>query len=219
MKRLALLLLGVLGLTTLSAAPAQWEKEVAAFEAADQKAAPAKGGIVFIGSSSIRIWKTLAADFPDQKVLNRGMGGSELADSTFFAERAIFPYAPRLVVLYAGTNDLNNGQSPDKVVEDFKAFVVKVHSQLPHTEIAYISIAGNPARWAQVEKVKEVNKRIEEITKKEPGLKFIDVFTPMLGPDGLPKPDIFLSDKLHMNEKGYAIWKEVVAPFLKEKKE
>ena len=194
----------------------KWEKEIAAFEAKDKENPPKKGGIVFTGSSSIRLWKTLEEDFPKHNVINRGFGGSEISDSVQFADRIIFPYEPRMIVLYAGGNDINSKKTPDQVVGDFRAFVTKVRSKLPDVEIAYISIAGNPKRWAQVEQVKEVNRRIEEITKQEKNLKFINVFPAMMGPDGTPKPDIFVADNLHMNPKGYAIWKEVVLPFLGE---
>ena len=198
----------------LLADPAKWEKEIAAFEKADAAKAPEKGGIVFVGSSSIRMWKTLAADFPEHHVLNRGFGGSEMEDSVAFVDRIVLPYEPKMIVVYAGGNDLNAKKTPERVFTDFKAFVAKVRAKMPEVEIAYISIAGNPARWAQVDKVKEANRLIEEYTKQEKGLKFINVFPAMMGPDGTPKPDIFVKDNLHMNEKGYAIWKEVVTPFL-----
>ena len=192
----------------------KWENEIAAFEKADREHPPEKGGIVFVGSSSIRLWKTLAQDFAGLPVLNRGFGGSEIADAVAFAERIVFPYAPRRVVLYAGGNDINSGKSPEKVVGDFKAFAGRVRAALPEAEIDYISIAPNPARWAQVEKVKAVNSAIEGWMKEQPRMKFINVFPHMLGEDGLPKPDIYVADKLHMNAAGYAIWKEVVEPFL-----
>ncbi len=193
---------------------AKWENEIAAFEKADAQNPPAKGGIVFVGSSSIRMWKTLGQDFPQHRVLNRGFGGSEIADSVHFADRLVLPYAPRMVVLYAGGNDLNYGRPPAEVFADFKAFADKVRAALPAAEIAYISSAGNPARWAQVEKVKALNGMIAGFIKEQPNMKFIDVFTRMLGDDGLPKPDIFIADKLHMNAEGYKIWTEVIRPLL-----
>jgi lysophospholipase L1-like esterase len=213
MKLLALCIV-LLSLVPLHAAPDKWEKEIARIEASIASEKPAKGGIVFVGSSSIRLWKMLKSDFPLHSVVNHGFGGSQIEDSTYFADRIIFPLEPRLIVLYAGGNDLNAKKTPDQVVADYEAFVAKVRAKLPNAEIAYISVAGNPARWAQVEKVKEVNRRIEEITKKDSKQKFINVFPHMLGEDGTPKPDIFVADRLHMNEKGYAIWKEVVLPFL-----
>ena len=193
---------------------AKWEKEIAAFEHADAQTSPAKGGIVFVGSSSIRLWKTLVQDFPQHRVLNRGFGGSEIADSVWFADRLVLPYEPRMVVLYAGGNDLNNGRTPEEVFADFKAFTAKLRAKLPEAEIAYISSAGNPARWAQVEKVKALNGMIAAFIKNQPHMKFIDVFSRMLGDDGLPRPEIFVADKLHMNAEGYKIWTEVIRPFL-----
>ena len=193
---------------------AKWESEIAAFEKADAQTSPAKGGIVFVGSSSIRLWKTLAEDFPQHRVLNRGFGGSEIADSVHFADRIVLPYAPRMVVLYAGGNDLNNGRPPEEVFADFTAFAVKVHAALPAAEIAYISSAGNPARWAQVEKVRALNSLIEGYIRQQTNMKFINVFPRMLGDDGLPKPGIFVADQLHMNAEGYKLWTEIIRPLL-----
>ena len=121
-----------------------------------------------------------------------------------------------MVVLYAGGNDLNAGKSPEQVIANFKMFAAKIREKLPDTVLAYISSAGNPARWAQVEKVKTVNATIEAWIGEQPRMKFINVFPHMMGADGLPKPEIFVEDRLHMNAAGYAIWKEVVGPFLKE---
>ncbi|NBV21322.1 MAG: hypothetical protein EBS05_05295 [Proteobacteria bacterium] len=193
----------------------RWQSAMDGFAKQDATNAPAKGGIVFVGSSSIVKWKSLAQDFPEHKVLNRGFGGSELFDSVNYFDRAVLPHQPRLIVLYAGGNDINAGKTPERVESDFKAFVALVKQKLPQTRVAYISTAGNPARWKQVDQVREANRRIEAITKADPQLAFINVFPHMMGPDGTPKPDIFVEDKLHMNEKGYAIWKEVVGPYLK----
>ena len=193
----------------------KWQGAMEAFAKADAANPPAKGGIVFVGSSSIVRWKSLAQDFPEHRVVNRGFGGSEMFDSVNYLDRAVLPHQPRLIVIYAGGNDINAGKSAERVEADFKAFVAQVKQKLPGTRVACISIAGNPARWKQVETVKDANRRLEAFTKTDPQLAFINVFPHMLGPDGLPLPDIFVEDKLHMNEKGYAIWKEVVGPFLK----
>jgi len=193
---------------------ARWEKDIAAFEARDRTNPPPKGCIVFVGSSSIRLWTTLAADFPGFPVVNRGFGGSQLADSVNLAERIIIPYEPRQVVIYAGGNDINAGKPPELVYGDFVALVTKIHSRLPHARIAFIASAPNPRRWSQVEKVQRLNALAEAYCQRH-GLEFINVFPLMLGPDGQPKPDIFVADRLHMNAKGYAIWKEAVAPCLR----
>ena len=193
---------------------AKWEEEIAAFEQADAQTPPPKGGIVFVGSSSIRLWKTLAQDFPQHRVLNRGFGGSEIADSVYFADRLVLPCEPRMVVLYAGGNDLNNGRPPEEVFADFQAFTAKLRAKLPDAEIAYISSAGNPSRWAQVENVRALNGMIAAFIKEQPHMKFINVFTRMLGDDGLPRPEIFVADKLHLNAEGYKLWTEIIRPFL-----
>lgn len=188
--------------------------EIAAFEASDKTNPPASGAIVFVGSSSIRLWKTLAQDFPKRKVINRGFGGSQIIDSVNYAERIVLPYQPRLIVMYAGVNDINAGKSPEQVFADYQAFVTRVRATLPQTKIAYISMAPNPARWTQVERVKAANQLIEAYTKKDPRLAFINVFPKMLGDDGQPKPEIFVEDRLHMNAKGYALWTKMVGAFL-----
>jgi lysophospholipase L1-like esterase len=194
--------------------PEPWEKEIAAFEAADKTNPPPKNAILFIGSSSIRMWKSLAKDFPEQRVINRGFGGSEIIDSVRNVARIVVPYHPRQIFMYAGGNDIHAGKSPEQVFSDFKEFVGKVRQALPETEIDYISIAPNRSRWAEIERVKAANRLIEEYIKDNRSLRFINVFPHMLGPDGEPKPDIYLEDKLHMNAKGYELWRGIVRPYL-----
>ena len=192
----------------------KWEPEIAAFEKADQTEPPPKGAIVFIGSSSIRKWKTLAEDFPYHRVINRGFGGSEIIDSVHFADRIVIPYAPRLVVLYAGGNDINAGKTPEQVFADFQAFTELVRGKLPDADLDYIAIAGNPARWAQVDRVRAANSKIEAFIEGKPHLKFINVFPQMLGSDGQPIPEIFGPDRLHMSPAGYKLWTNIILPLL-----
>ena len=195
---------------------ATWESEIKAFENADKTNPPPKGAVLFIGSSSIRLWKTLAQDFPEHKVINRGFGGSQIMDSVNFVERIVVPYRPRIVVLYAGGNDINSGKSTQQVFADYQSFVTKVHAALPQTRIVYISIAPNPARWAQVEKVKAANQLIENYALQHPHLAFVNVFPHMLGEDGQPRPELFVEDRLHMNAQGYGLWTKILRPYLKE---
>jgi lysophospholipase L1-like esterase len=210
---IAALLLAPLSRSFADEAPptfAKWEKDIAAFEQQDKENPPPKHAIVFIGSSSIRMWKTAAEDFPHHRVINRGFGGSQLSDAVHFADRIVLPYEPRFIVVYSGGNDINAKKSAEQVFAAFGDFVAKVRAKQPEVPIAYISIAGNPKRWAQVEEVKKANGLIEAFTKSQPGLKFIDVFHPMLGADGLPRPEIFSPDRLHMNAEGYKLWKKIV---------
>src|SRR5579871_819555 len=129
--------------------PQSWEHAIAAFESADKTNAPTPGGIEFIGSSTIARWKTLSQDFPGQPVFNRGFGGSEIADATYFADRIVIPYAPKMIFLRAGGNDLWAGKTPEIVFADFKDFVTKVQAKLPDTEIIFISLSPSVARWKQ----------------------------------------------------------------------
>ena len=193
-----------------------FEKEILAFEASDKTNPPPKHAVLFTGSSSIRMWKTLAKDLPDYRVINRGFGGSQISDCNYFADRIVLPYQPDVIVFYAGGNDINAKKSPETVFNDFKEFVAKVRVKLPATKIAYISIAGNPARWAQIDRVREANQLVRAYTRTVPGLSYIDTTSAMLGADGLPRPEIFVADKLHMNTNGYAIWTRVIGEHLRQ---
>jgi alpha-L-arabinofuranosidase len=192
----------------------RWEGEIAAYEQADRTNPPPPGGVLFIGSSTIRLWKTLAEDFPGHRVINRGFGGSQIADATHFAERVIFPYRPRAVFLRAGGNDLHAGKSPERVFADFKAFVNKVHAKLPQTEIVFISLSPSVARWSEAEQTKKLNQLVRDYVKGKKRLKYIETYETTLGPDGKPRPELFVEDKLHFNAEGYRILAERVRPHL-----
>jgi len=193
---------------------AKWEPEISACEQMDRTNPPPKGGLLFIGSSTIRLWKTLALDFPGQNVINRGFGGSQIADATHFADRVIFPYAPRMVLLRAGGNDLWAGKSPDQVFEDFKNFVQTVHAKLPKTEIVFISLSPSIARWKQADKEKKLNELVLHYIQASPGLRYVETYPLPLGPDGQPRAELFRDDKLHFNAEGYKLLVECVRPFL-----
>lgn len=190
--------------------------EINAFADADHDNPPPKDAILFIGSSSIRLWKTLAQDFPDHQVINRGFGGSQVIDSVNYMDRIVIPYRPKHIVFYAGGNDINAGKSPEEVLADFQTFVRKVRKALPNVKISYISIAPNPARWSQVGRVREANRLISTFARYDGRLSFIDVFPHMLGRNGQPRPDIYVADRLHMNAKGYEIWKKIVGDHLNQ---
>jgi lysophospholipase L1-like esterase len=188
--------------------------EINAFADDDHFNPPPTNAILFIGSSSIRLWKTLAEDFPQHQVINRGFGGSQIIDSVNYADRIVIPYRPKHIVFYAGGNDINAGKSADQVLADFQAFVRKVRKSLPDVQISYISIAPNPARWSQVGRVRQANKLISNYARFDGRISFIDVFPHMLGRNGQPRPDIYAADRLHMNEKGYELWKKIVGDHL-----
>jgi lysophospholipase L1-like esterase len=193
---------------------AKWEKEISAFEEMDRTNPPPKGALLFIGSSTIRMWKSLPQDFPNVKMINRGFGGSEIVDATHFAERIVFPYEPSKVFLRAGGNDLWAGKSAEVVFADFKDFVAKVHGKLPKSEIVFISLSPSIARWKQSDKEKAVNTMIQEFVKQNPTVKYIETYALPLGSDGQPRPELFLADKLHFNAEGYKLLAECVRSFV-----
>lgn len=193
----------------------RWQKDIFAFAEQDAEEAPPANPIIFTGSSSIRRWTSLADDFPDLPVMNRGFGGSEVFDSFNFADLTVLRYKPRQVVMYAGSNDISAGKTPQRVLEDIKAFVAKVHAALPDCRISYISNAPNPSRWKLEDKMRELNRLAEDYCKTDPRLEYINTHDAMLGADGNPLPNIFVSDQLHMNAKGYAIWTQIIAPHLR----
>ncbi|WP_368562761.1 SGNH/GDSL hydrolase family protein [Pseudoxanthomonas sp. UTMC 1351] len=193
---------------------AAFEQEIRQFEATDAISPPPKGAVLFIGSSSIRLWGTLAADFPGVPVINRGFGGSELRDSTYYADRIIVPYAPRKILIYAGDNDLGSGRSPQQLREDFRAFVRRVRHDLPNVEIACIAIKPSPSRAHLLDAQRQANALIAADAKML-GVEFIDIFTPMLDATGQPREELFVKDRLHMNRAGYDIWRSVISPYLR----
>ena len=148
-----------------------------AYEEADRAKPPRKGGILFIGSSTIRLWKTLEQDFEGHTVLNRGFGGSEIVDATHFADRIIFPYEPKQIFLRAGGNDIHSGRLPKEVAADFAEFVRVVRTRLPKAEILYIAVSPAPARWGESDKYRSLNKRIRKMALEMPRVGFVDAPT------------------------------------------
>jgi lysophospholipase L1-like esterase len=193
---------------------AQWERDIAAFEQTDRTNPPPKGAVLFVGASTITLWKTLAQDFPDHKVINRAFGGSEIVDSTHFAERIIFPYEPKMIILRSGSNEIHNGKQPQEVLADFVEFVDKVRPRLPQAEIVFMSLNAIPSRWAEKDKDDEVNRLIKKAIQKMPQVRFLDISDMVLTPDGQSRTELFGPDRLHFNEAGYKLLAERVRSFL-----
>jgi lysophospholipase L1-like esterase len=192
---------------------ARWSMAIAAMEKRDQAKPPPEGAVFFCGSSSIVKWK-LEESFPDLKVVNRGFGGSHLADSVYFAPRILLPYKPSAIVLYAGDNDIAAGKTPEKVYEDFQNFVKIVREKMPRTPIYFLSIKPSIARWKRIDTIRKANALIEAECKKGEGLVFVDVGTALLGDDGKPCPELFAKDGLHLSADGYAIWTKILRKVL-----
>ena len=207
------LLLSFAWAITANAQTDRWEHVVAAYEAADRVSPPPKGEVVFTGSSSIQRWD-VAASFPELKVINRGISGSELADAVRYVDRLVIPYEPRLVVVYAGDNDINNGRTSEQVAVEFERFVAKVHAKLPQTRIVFIGLKPSILRWSQVERMRSANTMIRAFCAHDDGVAFVDVDGPMLGWDEKPRRELFVEDGLHLTADGYRLWATLLRPFL-----
>lgn len=190
-----------------------WESAFARFEEQDRQSPPPEGGIVFVGSSSIRLWN-LAESFPGLPAINRGFGGSQTVDSARNAERLVVKYKPRVVVFYAGDNDLASGKSPEQVRDDFATFLKQIRAGLPAAKLLYLSVKPSSSRWALYEKQQRVNELVRELIAGDPRAEFVDLATPLLGADGKPRDELFVADRLHLNKQGYEVWTAVLKPKL-----
>ena len=199
-------------LAAAQSAPAPFEQEIKAFEQSDAKNPPPKNAVLFIGSSSIRLWKTLADDFPDLKVINRGFGGSQVEHSNRYFDRIVAPYRPKLIVFYAGGNDVAAGKGPQRVLADFKTFVEKVRTSLPGTRVLFISIRPSVARRHLHGREWLTNALVREFAESDPTADFIDAGPALVDQAGAPRADLLVPDMLHLNDEGYRAWTKVIRP-------
>ena len=192
-----------------------WDAAFTAFAADDVAHPRPPGGVLFVGSSSIRLWNDLESQFANLPVvIKRGFGGSQLADCVKHLNRLVVHYRPRTVLVYAGDNDLAAGATPGEVFRRFVAFVEGVHRDLPDSDIAYISIKPSPSRLALLPRIRETNALIRAYADAEGKVDFIDVYTPMLDTTGKPRAELFSADALHLNADGYALWRKVIAQYV-----
>jgi lysophospholipase L1-like esterase len=192
---------------------AKWEKEIAGVE---KKLAGAKpGGVLFYGSSSIRLWD-LSKSFPGKGYLNAGFGGSEIRDCTHFVPKLVTPIQPKTIVFYAGDNDIASGRKPEQLLADFKAFAAAVHKVVPKCRILWLPVKPSTARWAKFEEQKKANGMIKEFCESDPRFGFIDAVPTLLGSGGKPTPELFQKDGLHLNPSGYEKWVPVVKAALEK---
>jgi GDSL-like Lipase/Acylhydrolase family len=197
------------------AVPETWKSEIEVFTTADVIDPPVRDAVVFVGGSSIRQWTSLSTDFSFTFPINRGFGDSELADIDYYVDRIVIPYHPRFVVLYAGDDDLNAGKSPETVLADFQAFCARLKVALPQARIIFLSIKESPSRAKLRPEILRTNTLIAAECAKDPLHVFVDVATPLLDAAGKPRPELFAEDQLHLKPTAYAIWAQVLTPFLR----
>jgi lysophospholipase L1-like esterase len=193
--------------------PNRFAAEIQAFVEWDSKNAVPAEPVLFVGSSSARMWRTRES-FPDLPVVNRGFGGSHISDVIHYAEQVVLPYRPRVIVFYAGDNDIAGGKSAQRVAEDYRRFVGLVHAQLPAARIVFLSIKPSGQRWSLWPEMSKANTLIQDFCGRDSRLFFADLATPLLDAAGAPRSELFLSDQLHLNPQGYAVWTKTLAPIL-----
>ena len=192
------------------AAATKWAKELGAFDVADAKAPPQPGGMLFVGSSSFRLWTNLASAFPERRTINRGFGGSQMHELLALSDRLVLPYAAAEIFVYEGDNDLAKEKAPLQIAGEFREFARRIHQRQPAARIYFVAIKPSPSRVKLMPKAAEANRLIAGYCAGKSWLKFIDVYAPMLDARGRPRPELFGSDNLHMNGTGYALWTRII---------
>jgi lysophospholipase L1-like esterase len=195
-----------------------WAGDIAAFAATDRAHPPPDRPVVFVGSSSIRLWNTLQSDMAPLPVLNRGFGGAQLSQVVFNVDQTVIRYRPRAIVLYAGDNDLDGryhtGKTAEDVTREFKMFVARVQAAVPDAHIYYLSMKPSRQRWVDWPQERMANALIAQICAGDPRLAYIDVATAMLAAGAPPPSALFMPDGMHPSPKGYALWTKIIKPRL-----
>lgn len=194
--------------------PTIWEDDIAAFEAEDEAQTPPEDALLFVGSSSIRLWDSLKEDMAPMPVIQRGFGGSKLGDCIHYADRIVTPYAPKALVVFCGSNDIagDNPKSAETVFGLYKDFVATVHADLPGLPIYFIAISPTSSRWEHRDIVAEANRLVEAYSAQHEELYFINTAVALLDENGASKEELFREDKLHLNADGYAVWTSIIRP-------
>jgi lysophospholipase L1-like esterase len=196
-------------------AAAKWGKTIQQFEDWDRKNSYPSNAVLFVGSSSIKLWPTRES-FDGLAVINRGFGGSQISEVNYFAGKIVLRYAPKVIVFYAGDNDVAAGKSSKRVFDDYRKFVKIVHKKLPQTKIIFIAIKPSGRRWSLWPVMAKANNMIEEFSGTDGRLVYFDSATPLMADDGRPDAKFFLEDDLHLNADGYHVWTRSLRPIIEE---
>jgi lysophospholipase L1-like esterase len=190
--------------------------EIRQFARADSIQMPPKNAILFVGSSSFRMWKGIQDSFPSHAIINRGFGGSTLLDVIHFKNETIYKYQPKQIFIYCGENDIASSDSitPEMVLERFRILFRDTRKNLPQVPIAFVSMKPSPSRWHMKDRLIKGNELIKAWLQKQKNVVYIDVWESMLDAEGKPRQELFIKDNLHMNEKGYELWETLIRPFL-----
>ncbi|RZK60180.1 MAG: G-D-S-L family lipolytic protein [Pedobacter sp.] len=215
MKKLSLIILFFIAFFSLKAQEAPFSKDIQSFKKKDSIDFPPKKAVLFIGSSTFTKWTNVQTYFPNHTIINRGFGGSSLPDLIYFVKDIVYPYKPKQVVIYCGENDFTGGATAQVVADRVKQLFDLIREKYPKVQLTYISIKPSPSREKYWTEMKLANKLIADLISKTKRADYINTFDAMFNADGTIMKEIFLSDNLHMNAKGYAIWAPIIEPYLK----
>lgn len=206
----------VIFVLAITAKAQPFSNEIEAFKKQDSIAFPSPHPILLIGSSSFRLWKDVQASFPAYPILNRAFGGATLPDVIRYRYEVIYAYQPKQILIYCGENDFASSDTVTvaTVVHRYKQLHQLIRGKFATVPIGYVSMKPSPSRQHLLPKYKEANYQIQQFLATDANATFINVYTAMLNSNGLPMPDIFIADNLHMNAKGYAIWQKIIQPYL-----
>jgi lysophospholipase L1-like esterase len=191
--------------------------EIKDFQEKDSIAMPPAKGIVFVGSSSLRMWKDLEQTFKSYNAINRGFGGSDLFYANEYINELVLKYKPRQVMIYSGENDVASGVSAIQTYERFVTFFTNLRKNLPKANITFISMKLSPSRSKFSEVILTANAMIKDYLAKQKNTGYIDITSKMLDSNGMTRPELFQPDMLHMKPAGYEVWAKEITPYLKKK--
>lgn len=200
--------------------PERFQKEYDAFLEKDIRILSEEGSLstdcLFVGSSSIRFWTSLPEDYPDVKLLNRGFGGSHMSDLLAMRDSLISKYKPKKIFIYEGDNDIADGEHIAEIRYETEQLLAYIFDKLPQADVYLLAAKPSILRWGFLEEYQELNREFLKLSLMNDQVHFIDIWTPMIDHEGEVLQDIFIGDNLHMNNKGYDIWRKVVAPYVYE---
>jgi lysophospholipase L1-like esterase len=193
---------------------AKFAAQVAEYAAEDRAHPPPRGAILFAGDSQFYRWKTIHEDLPGYTLINRGIDSFQLEHLIQYADQLVLPYAPRLIVLHVGGNDVHNGKSPDRVLADFRTLVAKIRAKYPQVPIVFSSLTPGPGRWDEAPQRVATNRVLRDYIATQKDLRFVDLWSAMLTSDGKPREDLWVEDRVHPNHAGYLLRVELTKPLL-----
>ncbi|MFC1568729.1 GDSL-type esterase/lipase family protein [bacterium] len=198
--------------------PLRFQTEINTFVKWDQKNSTPTNAILFIGSSSIRMWQTHNS-FPDLPIINRGFGGAHISDIIYYYNQVIQQYDADIIIFYCGDNDIAAGKSVEQVIQDYKILIKQILTDMPDVHFIYMPIKPSVSRWHFWDKMNTVNQMIREYNEANDQLDYLDTATVLLNSNGEPDPDLLLTDGLHLNEKGYSLWNTLFIQYFKAMEE